>query len=315
MRRRRIAQDSPLIKLDNVGKNYRTLLGGGVRALESVSIDIAQGSVVGIAGPNGAGKSTLIALLLGLTKATEGSVSIGGMQPRSYVEKFGVGYLPELMTLPPHWRVEDALNRLAALSGIARSARRSVVERGIELVGIGEHRRKKLKTLSKGNFQRVGLAHAITAECALTVLDEPTHGLDPMWTAEFRDMVLRLRSSERTIIVASHNLDELERICDRVVIIDRGRIQKVVEVSRGEDLETTGRWRIAVAAGSEILTAVFGERGLGVESGDSYLEVATDVQSLNSCLAAAISAGALVRSVTPVGSSLERVFRSSVTRR
>jgi ABC-2 type transport system ATP-binding protein len=301
-----------LIALRNVGKTYKTLFGAPVRAVSEVTLEVAAGEVVGIAGPNGAGKSTLIAMLLGYLAADEGEATIDGLAPRAYVERQGIAYLPELMTLPLEWRMEEALKRMAALAGIAPAERLVAVERVIEAVGIGEHRGKRLKALSKGNLQRLGLAQALLTDRRLIVFDEPTHGLDPLWTARFRDIVAGLRRPERTIIIASHSLDELERLCDRVAIIDRGRIQRVVSV---RDASTASadvrRWRIRVHAGAEAVVAQFE----GAVLTGSEIECTTDVAGLNKGLAAAMAQGAMIIGVAPAESSLEEAFRSSVTAR
>jgi len=264
--------------------------------------------VLGIAGPNGAGKSTIIAMLLGFLTPDTGTVELGGMAPRAFVEKEGVAYLPELMTLPVSWRTDEALKRLAALSGIPAAARSAAVERAIELVGIAEHRTKKLKALSKGNLQRVGLAHALLVDRRVVVFDEPTHGLDPVWTARFRTLVGDLRRADRAMVIASHNLDELERLCDRVAIIDHGRIQRIVNVRDAAGSHESRRWRVQVAAGVDALAAEFAgavTQGMSVEFG-------ADLAALNRGLAAAIAAGAMISAVIPAESSLEEAFRTAV---
>jgi ABC-type multidrug transport system ATPase subunit len=280
-----------------------------VPAVVDVSLEVAAGEVLGIAGPNGAGKSTIISLLLGFLTPDTGEVTLDGARPRDFVEREGVAYLPELMTLPPAWRADEALRRLAALAGIPAAARPAAVERVIDLVGIGEHRAKRLKTLSKGNLQRVGLAHALLVERRVAVFDEPTHGLDPVWTARFRTLVAELRRSDRAIVIASHNLDELERLCDRVAIIDHGRIQRIVSVREAAGAHEPRRWRIQAAAGIEALAAAFAD---AVVQGTTVACTA-DLAALNRGLAAAIAQGAMVSAVFPAESSLEEAFRAAVS--
>ncbi|WKW13101.1 ABC transporter ATP-binding protein [Pseudogemmatithrix spongiicola] len=300
-----------MIVLDNVSKTYRTWRGPGVRAVSNVTLEIARGEVVGIAGPNGAGKSTLIAMLLGMLSPDEGRLTIDGVAPRAYVERNGVAYLPELMTWPLTWRTDEALRRMAILAGIPADRRRAEVDRVIDAVGIGEHRRKRLKALSKGNLQRVGLAHALLTDRAMVIFDEPTHGLDPVWTARFRDIVAGIRRADRAVLIASHNLDELERLCDRVAIVDRGAIQRVVEVRGGAGITAPRRWRIRVTQAPDAVAAAF--PGAVINGPD--IECTADVAGLNAGLAAAITAGALVTAVGPSESSLEEAFRSAVTAR
>jgi ABC-type multidrug transport system ATPase subunit len=277
--------------------------------VEDVSLDVAPGEVLGIAGPNGAGKSTILALLLGFLRPSAGSVAIDGLPPRAYVERHGIAYLPELMALPPHWTTQGALARLAVLAGVPSARVQAEVERVIELLAIGEHRGKRLKALSKGNFQRVGLAQAMLTESKVVIFDEPTHGLDPVWTQRFRDIVAGLKGADRTIVIASHNLDELERLADRVAIIDRGRIQRIVAVG-GAPVTRLMAYRIRAAAGADAVVASFPGATMR-----AYGEVdipALDVAALNAGLAVAIAGGALVSSVSPRESALEQAFHSAV---
>ena len=141
-----------------VGKTYRSLLGRRqVRAVEEFTLAIPTGGIFGIAGPNGAGKSTLINLLLGFIVPSAGTVTVGGLRPRAYIESRGVGYLSELVAIPPTWTVDGALHRYAVLAGIPAAERGSRVDAAIAQLGLEEHRRKKVKQLSKGNLQRLGL--------------------------------------------------------------------------------------------------------------------------------------------------------------
>jgi ABC-2 type transport system ATP-binding protein len=286
------------------------MIGAPVRAVDDVSLDVATGEVLGIAGPNGAGKSTIIAMLTGFLSPDAGELTIDGVAPRDYVQREGIAYLPELMTLPPHWGTVEALKRLATLAGIAPTERMAACERVIEAVGIEEHRDKKLKALSKGNLQRVGLAQSLLADRRVVIFDEPTHGLDPVWTAKFRDLAGGLRRADRAMVIASHNLDELERLCDRVAIIDHGKIQRIVGVRDAVAAGGTRRWRILTAAGVSALAAQLP----GAEVKGVSLECTADVAALNKALAAAIAQGTLVTAVAPAESSLEEAFRSAVTR-
>ena len=279
--------------------------------MDGVTLEVAPGEVVGIAGPNGAGKSTLISMLLGFLPPDRGTVRLDGLDPRAFIEREGVAYLPELMTIPLQWTVESALDRLAVLSGIAPAERLGARERVIDAVGIGEHRFKQLKALSKGNLQRLGLAQALLSERRVVVFDEPTHGLDPLWTARFRALVAGLRRTDRAILIASHNLDELERLCDRVAIVDKGRIQRVVNVREATGLTATPRrWRLRALAGIDALAAQFPDATID----GGTVECEADIAGLNRGIAMAIAQGALLASVAPAESSLEEAFRAAVDR-
>jgi ABC-2 type transport system ATP-binding protein len=300
-----------VISFSNVGKRYRSWMGREVVALTDFSLELREGEVFGLAGPNGAGKSTLISLLLGFLGPTQGDVRIGGLEPRRYVERNGVGYLSELINIPPSWRVASALARYALLAGVPNEARGSRVNDVIARLGLDEHRTKRVRQLSKGNLQRLGLAQALLCDERLIVLDEPTHGLDPVWTQRFRDIVDALRRPDRTILIASHNLDELARLADRVGIIDRGRLQRVVDVRANERNVTEGTpYRIVVTRGDERVLERF-PMARSIGRGEFELS-GVSLEVLNIGIAALIEGGALVSGIYPVHSALEQQFREAV---
>ncbi len=299
-----------VIEFKNVGKIYRSLLGNSVKAVEEFSLVVGEGEILGIAGPNGAGKTTLIAMMLGYLRPTSGSVEINGMPARHFVEETGIGYLSELVAIPPKWRADTALVRYATLAGISDADIPKRVEYVVELLGLGEHRDKKVKALSKGNLQRLGLAQALLRDEKILVLDEPTHGLDPVWTQRFRDIVDELRRPDRTMLIASHNLDELQRLADRVAIIDRGRLQRVVSTGYESAAPAVTRFRIAIARGHDLVRAVFPQAEAAGR--DEFDVTVHSIQELNSALANLISQGVLIASVVPERSVLEQQFREAV---
>jgi ABC-2 type transport system ATP-binding protein len=308
-----------MIVFDRAGKRYTSWRGREVRALEDFTLEIRAGEVFGLAGPNGAGKSTLISLLLGFLGPSEGSIRIDGLDPRRYVERHGVSYLSELVNIPPAWRVTSTLRRYGILAGVPAGALDGRVEWAMETLGLEEHRAKRVRQLSKGNLQRLGLAQALLGEERVIVLDEPTHGLDPVWTHRFRDVVDALRRADRAVLIASHNLDELARLADRVGIIDRGRLQRVVDVRANERAVVEGApYRILVASGDALGGVRVGTLVLDVFPGARELasgefEIrALPLEEINAGLGRLIAAGALVRAVYPVHSALEQQFREAV---
>ena len=300
-----------MIEFHAVGKTYRSLTGKSVRAVDDFSLTIPRGEVFGIAGPNGAGKSTLIGILLGFLHPSDGTTRINGLHPRAYIERSGIGYLSELVTINKRWRTDAALTRYAILADIPRERISDSVEKVIATLGLGEHRRKRVKALSKGNLQRLGLAQALLRDEELLILDEPTHGLDPVWTQRFRDIVNGLRDPGRTMIIASHNLDELQRLADRVAIIDHGRLQRVVGTSSLDERPAGAlTYRISLASGADHFSRAFpGATSLG--RGD-YEVVVVDLATLNRKLGELMVAGAVVAAVVPTRSVLEQQFREAV---
>jgi ABC-type multidrug transport system ATPase subunit len=299
-----------VIEFKNVGKIYKSLLGNSVKAVEEFSLVVAEGEILGIAGPNGAGKTTLIAMMLGYLRPTTGTVEIKGLPARQYVERNGIGYLSELIAINPKWRTDTALVRYATLAGLSYSEIPQRVNYLIDLLGLAEHRDKKVKALSKGNLQRLGLAQALLRDEQILVLDEPTHGLDPVWTQRFRDIVEELRRPDRTILIASHNLDELQRLADRVAIIDRGRLQRLVSTGYEHAAPAATRFRVTLASGFDLIRAAFPD---AEDAGRGEYDVTVQsIQELNAALADLIGKGALVASVVPQRSVLEQQFREAV---
>jgi ABC-type multidrug transport system ATPase subunit len=300
-----------MVVFDGVGKRYRSLRGREVRALDGVSLTVARGEVLGVAGPNGAGKSTLINLLLGFLPPTSGRVTVDGAPPRAYVERMGVGYLSELMAVPPGWSPRTALRRYGTLAGLADPALARRVDESLAAFGLDEHADKPARALSKGTLQRVGLAQALLRDEALLVLDEPTHGLDPVWTARFRDLVAGLRHPERAILIASHNLDELERLADRVAILAGGQLQRVVRTGAAAAAgDGAVAYRIGFATGAEHAAQLFpGARATG--RGEVEVD-APSLAALNAGLAALLARGAVLTSVAPARTALEQEFGAAL---
>ena len=300
-----------MIEFTSTGKRYRSLLGREVRALEGFTLEMRAGEVFGLAGPNGAGKSTLIALLMGFIAPSEGTVTIEGMPPRRWIERHGIGYLSELVNVPPAWRAHHALRRYALLAGVPADTVAARCDEVMAMLGLEEHRTKRVRQLSKGNLQRLGLAQALLCEERVIVLDEPTHGLDPVWTQRFRDVVDALRRPDRLVLIASHNLDELARLADRVAIVDHGRLQRVVDVHASEGDVTEGApYRIAVAGdGAGVLRAFPGARSV---AGGEYEISATSIERINAGLVALIQGGTVITAVYPVHSALEQQFHDAV---
>ena len=299
-----------MIELHHLSKSYRSRLGGrAVHALDDVTLTLARGEVVGIAGPNGAGKSTLISLALGFLAPSTGTVRIDGVAPRAYVERHGASYLTELVSLPPKWRVDAALLRFAVLADLPPAVRRPRVEALLAELELVEHRQKQVRQLSKGNLQRLGLAQALLADSDLVILDEPTHGLDPLWTQRFRDVVRALRRPGRVIVIASHNLDELERLTDRVVILHQGRMQRIVG---GADASRQGgAYRLTLAEVHPGVSAAFpGAEPVGGRLFEWRVE--GELAALSRGLAALLAAGAVLVAFEPEQSRLETEFRAAV---
>jgi ABC-type multidrug transport system ATPase subunit len=255
-------------------------------------------------GPNGAGKSTLFGLLLGFLKATSGTIRMAGLEPRDYTRRQGTGYLPERFRLAPRWPVRTALHAFASLT--AREGTAALVDRALTRFGLEEHADKTVGALSRGLLQRLGLAQALLGNPELFVLDEPTEGLDPIWRLHFRELISELKNSDPppTILMASHDLNEIERLVQHVVLLDAGAVRDSFDITQA----TTGerRYRIALQAPLSELQTVFPAVHL-VENQRVFTVTVLDAHDLSTRLAALLALGAVVESVQPADGLEERV--------
>jgi len=207
-----------MIEFAEVIKNY-----GRCRALDGVSFKVSAGETFALLGPNGAGKTSIIRVLLGFTKADKGSAKINGISVRSKYARAGVGFLPEIVQFR---------SRLSALSFLRRMASLKCKERGvhaqipalIEKVGLTGKEKQRIGSYSKGMMQRLGLAAALMCTKNLLILDEPTTGLDPIRTRELRLILQELKNRGVTILLNSHQLSEVEQLCDSAAIMNKGKI-------------------------------------------------------------------------------------------
>jgi ABC-2 type transport system ATP-binding protein len=207
------------IKVTNLTKIY-----GSQKALDSISFEAHKGEILGFLGPNGAGKSTTMKILTGYIPASSGQAFINGTEinENSIAIRKEVGYLPELNPLYTDMYVKEFLLFIANSYGITDGANQAAEEM-ISKTGLSLERKKKISQLSKGYKQRVGLAAAMIHNPSVLILDEPTSGLDPNQVSEIRNLIKEI-GKNKTVILSSHIMQEVEAMCDRVIIINRGKI-------------------------------------------------------------------------------------------
>ncbi len=207
---------APALRTADLRKRY-----GGSVALHGVDLEVAEGELVGLLGPNGAGKSTLTKIAAGLVRPTGGTAEVCGAPAGSAAARARTGYLAELFRFPG-WASADEV--LALHQRLAR-ARGGSAERGalLELVGLADARDRRVEAMSKGMQQRLGIAQALIGAPSLVLLDEPTSALDPVGRRLVRELLEELRGRGIAVLLNSHLLSEVELVCDRVVIISRGR--------------------------------------------------------------------------------------------
>ncbi len=214
----------PVIEVSGLRKIYRQLV-----AVDTVSFSMYRGEAFGFLGPNGAGKSTIVKMLTGLVKPTEGTISILG-QPQSNLEaRRRMGYLPELPTFHKWLRADEFLAFHGRLYGLRGPQLEKRAKEALAMVGLAGRDKQKLGTFSKGMMQRIGLAQAILNRPDLLLLDELVSGLDPVGQRDMRDLLRQFKSEGISIFLNSHQLADVEALCDRVAIINQGRILKIGE--------------------------------------------------------------------------------------
>jgi len=229
-----------VITVSNLTKFY-----GDFKALDSVSLAVEKGWVYGYLGPNGAGKTTTIRTMLGLLKPDQGEVQITGINPtKDPVQALqSLGYAPELPTLQTFFTGEQLLDFMGKIFGLATQARKERIKQLLDLVGLKEWGDKRIGNYSKGMVQRLSIALALINDPVVLIMDEPTIGMDPEATAHFRNLFTTLSKQGKTVFISSHLLDEVQRICTHVGMINKGRM--VFDGRIAQVLETfTQQWVI-----------------------------------------------------------------------
>lgn len=209
-----------MIEVKNLTKDY-----GQFRALDQISFSVNKGEILGFLGPNGAGKTTTMRLITGFIKPTEGNIIISGydVQENPIQVKSQIGYLPENLPLYTEMDVLSYLRFVATIKGIERSKINNSVSKVVDMCGLGSVCKRVIANLSKGFKQRVGIAQSLINDPKVLILDEPSSGLDPKQIIEIRNLIRSL-AGDRTVILSSHILPEVQMTCNRVIIINRGKI-------------------------------------------------------------------------------------------
>jgi ABC-2 type transport system ATP-binding protein len=259
-----------LLRLTGLTKRYP-----GVTALDGLTLELPHGRI-GLVGANGAGKSTLFRLLLGLAHPTEGHVEVCGIDVAA--DPIGVrsrlGYMPEHDCLPLDQTAADVVSTFGELSGLPARAARQRASDILDLVGLDEARFRAIGGFSTGMRQRTKLAQALVGDPELVLLDEPTAGLDPLGREEMLALVERLGSFGISVLMATHLLDDVQQVCDHVVMIDAGRL--VVSGQTDSLLERTGVVTVDVGRHTDTLVAGLARIGLAATAIDGVVEVTVE---------------------------------------
>ena len=277
---------------------------GRTVALDSLDIRVEPGEVFGFLGPNGAGKTTAVKLLLGLTRPTSGSGGVLG-NPLGHRQTRGrIGYLPELFRYQAWLTAHEVLALHADLAGLPHATHGPEIARVLALAGLSERAQDRTGGFSKGMQQRLGLAAALLGDPALVILDEPTSALDPVGREDVRGIIREARERGSAVLLNSHLLGEVERLCDRVAIVNRGRV--VASGSLGDLLgEPIVRLQVTDLPADRSSLAAFGP--ISVEEGWLVIRP-LDPARIPDVVAAVVALGGRVHAVDPARRSLEDLF-------
>lgn len=220
-----VSLDVPAIELRGLVKDFSVgLRGVKLRAVDDLSLRVPAGQVFGLLGPNGSGKSTTIKIILGLLEPTAGGCRVFGVPSAQVEARVDVGYLPESPYFYRHLSGRELVRFSARMCGLGGAKLAPRVAEVIDWVGLTEAADRLVGTYSKGMLQRIGLAQALVHDPRLVILDEPTSGVDPVGAAAISELILQLKAQGKTVLITSHLLTQIEDICDRVAILDRGRL-------------------------------------------------------------------------------------------
>lgn len=295
-----------IISVNNLFKTYRSAFKkNNIAALNGISFEVEEGEIFGFLGPNGAGKTTFIKILLGLVIPDSGNVSMIGKSIEDITVKEQIGYLPENHKFPGYFTAYQTLKYLGDLSNIPSHLLETRIKDLLKLVGLVGKENLKVKTFSKGMVQRLGIAQALVNDPKILFLDEPTDGVDPIGRKEIRDILLNLKQNGKTIFLNSHLLSEVEKISDRVAILNKGNLVKI------------GNMESVRSGASNYIIKVESMNGFGVEifqglikdiTNNSLSAQITNSTELNSIIDILREKKIIITEISPVQTSLEDSF-------
>ena len=298
-----------MLELSGLSKRF-----GSLQALDDLSLSLDRGEIVGFVGANGAGKSTTMRIVMGVLAADSGAVTWMGAPVDAAIRRT-IGYMPEERGLYPRMKVAEQLIYLARLHGLSASAAKAAANQWTERLGLEERRGDEVQSLSLGNQQRVQLAAALVSDPELLILDEPFSGLDPVAVDVMSQVLLERAAAGVPTLFSSHQLDVVERLCDRVVIIRSGRLVADGTIPELQATETP-RWRVVVeqAAGSPpVQAASLNLPAPAVELDDAGRLVITAAGADEQELLSTAQRLGTVRELGPVRHRLTEIFREVLT--
>ena len=310
-----------VIRTERLSKKYAGSIadfgrGAQAPALMDLNMEVYRGEVFAMIGPNGSGKTTTLKLLMGLIFPTQGMARVLGRDPRTDTNiKRRIGFMPDGPYFYGHLNGFELLDFYANLLGMPTGLRRKRIIELLDLVGMSNRAKRRVRTYSKGMVQRIGLAHALLNDPEIVFLDEPTSGLDPIGARDIRDVVVRMKDEGKTVFLCSHFLTEIENLCDRVILLDRGR---TLEYGSLDDLLVQhGMIRVTVSGiegEGQGQFEKFGEVHRSPDNRNSFEVIVADGPKVLAAIQAVNAAGGHLDGVAPMRRTLEEVFMHAIER-
>jgi len=298
-----------VIETQNLYKEYTQKFSKQkVNALNDFTFNVEQGEIFGLLGPNGAGKTTLIKILLAITFPTNGSAKLFGTDVKNHKAKTKVGYLPENHKFPSYLTGEQVLKYYGQLSGMSTGTDMNKrIDEMLGMMNLTQWRNTKIKKYSKGMMQKLGLAQSMLSDPDLIFLDEPTDGVDPIGRKEIRDILAQIKSRGKTIFLNSHLLSEVEMICDRVAILNKGDLIKegnVDDLTKAENIFAIHTVDALTMDVKQKVLAIDGNAGIG----EKEINTEAGIDKLNGIIDSLRNAGVKIQTVNQKTSTLEELF-------
>ena len=304
----------PVIEIENLTKDFSSGFWKKhpVRALDNLSLEVNQGEIFGFLGPNGAGKSTTLKILMNLLQPTSGSARILGKSVESVSMHQSIGYLPENPYFYDYLTPEELLTYVGKLFGLRAPDLTKKVDTLLESVGLADARKLQLRKFSKGMVQRIGIAQAIINDPEVVFLDEPMSGLDPLGRMDVRKIILDLKARGVTVFFSSHILPDVEAICDRIAILNKGKLQQAGTLDEILKMKIEGHEAILARGSEDMLSFLRGCCDDVRPMGDRLQVRVRNQEQMRRLLSLTSTHGLELISLNPIRPSLEEYFQSAV---
>ncbi len=298
-----------LISLENVSKVYNAALESKpVTAVDGLSFSVESGGITGFVGPNGAGKTTSIKMILGLIRPSKGVVKLMGESAFQNSARENIAYISEQPYFYAHLSAEETLKFVCQMKGISKKSRKSEIDAVLERVELSHRAKAKVKTFSKGMQQRLNMAQALLGSPELIIMDEPMSGLDPLGRRLFRKIFRELADSGVSIFFSTHIIEDIESLCDRVVVLSKGKLKYAGEVKQLIDDSTQGvEYRFSSEQATQ-LTTLDGKTDLAVVTAPDGSITISAKTTENSLVETLVTEKIIPLSIAPIRSSLEEIL-------